>query len=265
MQTQPNYIKRAYDFVFDKELSIYSAALSFNVIFALIPFLMLGFYAASFFPAFAEYYEKFREFLFSNIAAIEPSVIEQYLNVFTSNYEKIGLIGLFTALYANFIFLSMFDTVAQKIFGCESRGMLASAAIYTVVFLALVFCISIPIVLLVLIHYFDGSILFDIFPMQLFLSAFIIFKYIPHRHIDAKNAIISAIVATVLIELLRSVFVYYVVYSKAYLTIYGSFATLFLFFAWVNVSAHLFLLCMKFCANLQNNTTSQTPKQTRKK
>ncbi len=249
-----SFVARSIEFIFDKELSIYSAGLSFNIIFAVIPFLMLGFYITSFFPIFTEYIIKVREFLLENIVAIEPQTIETYLSTFMNNYQKIGLIGLVTALYTNYIFLSMFDTIAQKIFACQGRKILSSIWIYIVVFTLLCFVISVPIGILVALEYLGSTIQFDIFPIQLFLSALVIFKHIPNRHIDTKNAVTSAIVATILIEALRNVFVYYVVYTKAYLTIYGSFAVLFLFFAWINISAHLFLLTMKFCAQLQDSS-----------
>lgn len=264
---RPGYLKLAFGFLFDEELSIYSAALSFNVILSLIPFLMLGFYFVSFFPQFGEFFDKFRSFLFQNIAAVDPKKIEKYLQIFMSNYKKLGLIGLFATLYTNFIFLRMFDTIAQKIFGCGYRNTLSTLSVYSLLFLSLCVAISIPIALLVGIKLIDASISINIFPIQLFISAFLIFKVIPNRHIDTRNAVTASIIATVLIEALRVIFIYYVFYSKAYLTIYGSFATLFLFFLWISVSAQLFLLCMKFCAHLQNSspTSKTTPKVTSKK
>lgn len=253
-KTTNGYIRSAIDFVFDRELSIYSSGLSFNVILAIIPFMMIGFYIASFFPMFTEVFEKFRAFLFENIAAVNPETIENYLSTFMSNYQKLGLIGIVAALYTNYIFLSMFDNIAQKIFGCESRSLISALIVYLLVFLALCMAISLPIVALVLVHYIDSTLSIDIFPVQLFLATYLVFKYIPNRQMDTTNAITSSIISTILIEALRIGFVYYVFYTKAYLTIYGSFATLFLFFLWVSVSSQLFLLCMKFCAYLQNST-----------
>jgi|GEM_PF-1676571 len=251
-------IKSAVNFVFDQELPIYSAALSFNIIFAIIPFLMLGFYAASFFPFFAEFFGKLREFLVDNIVMFDENSVSAYINSFMHNYQEIGIIGLIFAIYTNYVFLHMYDNIAQKIFGCVHRDKLKAVTLYTILFFVIAIVIYLPIGALLAVHYLDAELSIDIFPIQLFLSAFVILKYIPNRYISYTNAVTAAIVATILIEGLRSIFVYYVLYSKSYLTIYGSFATLFLFFVWINVSAHLFLLCMKFCAYLQNASMTKS-------
>lgn len=261
-QNTKSGIRLLFDFLFDKELSIYSAALSFNIIFAFIPFLMLGFYIASFMPFFGDYILKVRSFLIENIAAVDQHTVEQYLQIFISNYEKIGLIGLLSALYANYIFLNMFDTVAQKVYKCEYRGAFASIFTYLIVFTLITAVISIPMFLLVWLGSIGNVTQADIFPIQLFLCSFTIFKIIPNRQINYINAITAAIVSTAVIEALRSVFVYYIFYTKSYLTIYGSFATLFLFFVWINISSHLLLMSMKFCAYLQDGRLVQEQPKT---
>jgi len=242
----------------DKDLSLYSASLSFNIFFTLIPFLMLGFYITTFLPFFADYYEEFRGFLVDNFVTVEEDQVNEYITLFMQNYQKIGLVGLFAALYTNYTFISSFDHIAQKVFVCTERTTTELLARYGIIFLLIALTISIPLAGIVALKYFGFDLGFDIFPIQLFLSGLIIFKLIPNRHIDYQNAVVASIIATALIELLRMAFIGYVIHSKSYTTIYGSFATLFLFFMWINISNYIFLLSMKICAYLQNHSVGET-------
>jgi membrane protein len=251
-------LKNIGGFLVDRDLSLYSASLSFNIFFTLIPFLMLGFYIATFLPFFAESFEAFRGFLVENFVAIEEDHVNEYITLFMQNYQEIGIIGFFAALYTNYSFISSFDHIAQKVFVCEQRTTSKLLARYGVIFVLIILTISIPLTALVALKYFGVTLGFDIFPLQLFLSGLIIFKLIPNRHIDYQNAITASIVSTVLIELLRMAFIGYVMHSKSYATIYGSFAALFLFFMWINISNYIFLLSMKICAFLQNHSASDT-------
>jgi membrane protein len=250
-------LKKIGAFLVDKDLSLYSASLSFNIFFTLIPFLALGFYVATFLPFFAESFEAFRAFLVENFVTIEEDQVNEYITLFMQNYQEIGVIGFFAALYTNYSFISSFDHIAQKVFVCEERTAAKLLARYATIFILIALIISIPLAGLVALKYFGLSLGFDIFPVQLFLSGLIIFKLIPNRHIDYQNAITASIVATALIELLRVAFIGYVMHSKSYATIYGSFAALFLFFMWINISNYIFLLSMKICAFLQNHSVSE--------
>ena len=72
-----------------------------------------------------------------------------------------------------------------------------------------------------------------------------------NRQIALKNALFSSFVASLIWYLGKNIFVFYAANNKTYLSIYGSFSVVLLFFVWIYVSWIIFLYGVKLCAYLE--------------
>jgi len=72
--------------------------------------------------------------------------------------------------------------------------------------------------------------------------------------IKFKSALFSSFAASLVWYLGKSAFVYYVLYNKTYLSVYGSFSAVLFFFVWIYISWIIFLYGLKFCAYLSNSS-----------
>ena len=71
--------------------------------------------------------------------------------------------------------------------------------------------------------------------------------------IKFKSALFSSFAASLVWYLGKSAFVYYVLYNKTYLSVYGSFSAVLFFFVWIYISWIIFLYGLKLCAYLSNS------------
>ncbi|MDD3466654.1 MAG: YhjD/YihY/BrkB family envelope integrity protein, partial [Campylobacterales bacterium] len=102
------------------DLAIYSGSMSFVSVFTFIPFLMLVVFAAVNVSFFAELFNVFREFLYTNLFEGSADTIVYYVNVFLQNSSKLGYLGLLFALYSVYVFTRQFDYCIHRLAGVEN-------------------------------------------------------------------------------------------------------------------------------------------------
>lgn len=244
-----------YKSFYDKEIPIYASSLSFHTIFSIIPILLISFSIFIKMPNFSGYYEKIREFIFSNLMPANQEVVSKYIDHFLQNSGKLGIIGLAFVIFASIMFFQNYEEIINKIFKAKKRGIWQSITTYwTLVTLAplglgLSFFISSKIQhLLNQFKYTSWINFLSIFPYLIIWGIFFITYIISaNTKISSKSAAISSFIASLIWYIGKSLFIYYVVYSKTYLTIYGSMSILLFFFLWIYISWIIFLYGLKFC------------------
>jgi membrane protein len=79
----------------------------------------------------------------------------------------------------------------------------------------------------------------------MWLGLFLLFFVAAPIKQTPKKAAIHSLLCAVLLLIFKKLFIYYVLFSGSYSTIYGSFAALFWFFIWLNLSWYIFFASFK--------------------
>ena len=241
--------------IYDENITLYASSLSFHTIFSIIPLLLVSFSLFTKMPSFNEYYEKIKEFIFSNLMPTHQETVTKYLESFLQNSEKLGIIGFVFVIFASLMFFQNYEFIVNKIFKTKQRGIWQSITTYWTlvtlgpIALALSFYLSNQIQkLLNQFEYTNWINFLSIFPYLIIWGLFFITYIISaNTKIEAKSAAISSFVASLIWYIGKGLFVYYVVYSKTYLTIYGSSSVILFFFLWIYISWIIFLYGLKLC------------------
>lgn len=266
----PAFLKKPYFFakeliedILDSEVNYYAASLSFYTVFAIIPLLLVTLSVVTSLPSFGEYYDKLKSMIFDAIMPTQTEVVSQYLDTFIDNSFKLGTMGLSYVVLTSILFFKNYEYIISKIFGSEPRGFWESISTYwTMITL-------IPVGIILSIYFsgyiqieidkrLDGSIDFlkslpYIINWALF---FVVYKISADKKISNLSAAISAFAASLLWSLLKNAFVYYVLYNKAYASIYGSFSIMLFLMLWIYFSWIILLYGFKLCAKLNKEERS---------
>ena len=88
-------LKRIWHFILifkDKEIMLFSAALSFYTVLSLIPLLFVGFSIFTQIPSFKIYYEKMKNLIFNFLIPTQQELISSYLDAFLKNSVNLGIV-----------------------------------------------------------------------------------------------------------------------------------------------------------------------------
>ncbi len=239
---------------FDNELSFFAASLSFYTIFALIPLLLIVLSIATSLPSFDEYIDKIRELILSNLIPTHTDAIGKYLDSFMDNSFKSGTVGIIYVLFTSLMFFKNYEHIVAKIFATQTRDFWNALSIYWTLITLM------PIGLLLSLYlsseiqgvldsnrYTSGINFASIVPFLIvWLLFFIVFKISANTETRVKAALIASFFSSVTWSISKMLFVYYVLYNKAYASIYGSFSMILFFFLWIYFSWIVILYGLSF-------------------
>ncbi len=248
-------VKTFFAKLYDPDITMYAASLSFHTIFSVIPLLLVSFSIFIRLPSFERYYERIKSFIFSNLIPAQQEQIASYIDTFLQNSSKLGIIGFVFVLFASIMFFQNYEYIVNKIFKTRPRSFWDSISTYWTLMtlapigLALSFYLSTKVqTLLDSYHYTSWIDFLSLFPyLIIWIIFFITYKISSTAWINPKAALLSAFIASFIWDISKNLFVYYVVYSKTYSTIYGSFSAILFFFLWIYISWIIYLYGLKLC------------------
>jgi membrane protein len=239
----------------DKELTLFAASLSFYTIFTIIPLLLIMLGLVTSLPNFSEHYESIKTFIFSNLMPVHSEAIMGYIDGFLQNAGKMGIIGFAMILVASLLFFKNFEYIVNRIFDAKPRGLWDSITTYwtmvtlTPIALGISFYITGYIATLMASNSITASL--DILPIIPYIIIwglfFVLFQISANTKIEPKASALSSLIVSVVFNMSKNAFIYYVFLNKSYSTIYGSFAILMFFFLWIYMSWIIFIYGLKLC------------------
>ena len=236
----------------DKELFHYAASLSFHTILSIIPILLISFSIFTKLPSFEDYCAKIQDFVFSALLPSNQEIISNYLQNFLQNSGNLGMVGFVAMIFTSAMFFSDYEYVVLKVTrASKARGFWSALSSYwTLITLA-------PLGLAG--SFYLSSLVQEMLNSTKFTSWINFLSIVPYLisvndEIKFKSAFFSSFAASLVWYLGKSAFVYYVLYNKTYLSVYGSFSAVLFFFVWIYISWIIFLYGLKFCAYLSNSS-----------
>lgn len=252
---------------FDKELTLFAASLSFYTIFTIIPLLLIMMTLLTSLPAFADYYLKIQEFIFSNLMPVNSEMVMEQINSFLHNASKMGTISFIAILVSSLLFFQNFEYIANKIFNAKKRTIWEAITTFwtlltlTPIGLGVSFYITGYVANMIAEHELTSFNFLAYLPYLIIWGVFfIIFQIAPNAKVNPKASAISSFIVAIIFSIAKNGFIYYVFYNKSYETMYGSFSIVIFLFLWIYFSWIIFIYGLKLCHiidGIYKNKTAQ--------
>ncbi|HST44811.1 MAG TPA: YihY family inner membrane protein [Luteimonas sp.] len=229
----------------DDRLFEASGALAFTTVFALVPLSMVVFGVLSAFPVFDRWSDQLSDYIFSNFVPTSARAIEGYLRGFSDNTGQLTTIGVIALVISLLITLVSVETTFNRIWRVKTaRPQFSRFLVYwTVLTLgALVATASLALsARFFALEIFQSdpgrwlqAEMLRFAPMAIELAAFAaIYRVVPHRTVKWRHALAGALLAVLLLEVVKGMIGLYLGSFDAYQKIYGPLAFVPIFLLWV--------------------------------
>lgn len=245
-------------------LTRHAAALSFSSMLALAPMVAIAFSVLSLFSSFEQFGPSFEKFIFQFLVPTAGEELRQYVDQFAAQAGKLSAVGFgFFFLTALLLLLSIEQSFNDIWRVKEGRSMTSRMTVYwALVSLGpLLIGASLSISTYVLSMQLTTGIQFaqqvqsvalQLLPWLFELLAFLLlYLVMPNVRVALVHALVGAFVASLLFELIKSGFTFYIVNFNSYEIIYGALSTLPIFLLWVYLSWFVALVGAEVVAVLQ--------------
>lgn len=252
--------------VYDKELLQSASALSYQTILSIIPILLISLSIFTKLPSFEQYYAKIKGFIFSSLLPSHQEALTTYIDKFLQNTLSMGVFGFIVVLFTSILFFSQYEDVVNKMLEAKPRSFWQSLSSYWTLITLAPLCLGISFYASNYIQNILNSSLYTswinfvaLLPyLIVWMLFFAIYMISTSTNLSTKSAIISSFSTSLVWYLCKNLFVYYVVYNKTYMSIYGSFSIAIFFLIWIYVSWIIFLYGVKLCGFLHKKEQQAT-------
>ena len=251
-----------------------SSGIAFNILMNLIPFIMLLLaLVGTYLYNDQDVLHHIRGYFRDVAPALDPKIMENLADVM-QNRQIVGILGFVGLLWFSTWVFSSLRIVLSIVFRVEkSLGMLRGIGIDLFMILLVGMLLLVSMILSSVVTFlqgYQGRILVAIGPtiqwMLKYLLPFfltycmfvLIYKIIPNRRIHFSSALQAALFTSLLWELAKHLFGWYVVHLARYSIFYGSLSTLVIFIFWVYYSSTILVVGGEFAYFLEEDRQRST-------
>lgn len=244
---------------------IRASGLSYALLLALVPLTTLTFALFSAFSAFEKSKEKVQNFIFSQILPTSQDEIIAYIDQFTSNASKLGMVSVIFFALTAVMLLDNIEKNFNEIWAVSrKRKFFNKMTSYTtfLLFGSLLIGASFSITAKIksalkldgiLEVGFFSKVSLWLFPLGLSFLAFLLMYYaIPFTKVKFKSAAIGAFIGSAMWEIGKNAFSHSVGSSVKYSAIYGSIALIPIFLVWLYITWMIVLIGLEITYTHQN-------------
>ncbi len=246
-----------------------SSGIAFNLLINLIPFILLLLaLVGTYLYNDQDVLHHIRAYFRDVAPALDPKIMENLADVM-QNRQIVGILGFAGLLWFSTWVFSSLRIALNIVFRVEkSRGMLRGIGIDLLMILLTGILLLVSMILSSVVTFlqgYQGRILVAMGPtiqwMLKYLLPFLltycmfvlIYKIIPNRRIHFSSALQAALFTSLLWELAKHLFGWYVVHLAGYSIFYGSLSTLVIFIFWVYYSSTILVVGGEFAYFLEEN------------
>jgi membrane protein len=220
-----------------------AAAMSYNFLFAAIPMIAVGLAILAAFPVFDQIRVGFQDFI---VQYLLPQAGEDFrfaLDEFLKNTRNLTAFGIVALAITAIILLDTIETVFNRIWRqSQVRPLVARVTMYWAILTLAPLLVGGSVALSAILFRQGGlaqlsgliaSVVWLV-PFFLIMIAFMLsYMIIPYRRVHFRGAVVGAVVAALLFQLLRWGFALYVEAFPSYKTLYGTLSIIPIFLLWV--------------------------------
>jgi membrane protein len=251
-----------------------SSGIAFNILINLIPFILLLLaLVGTYLYNDQEVLNHIRAYFRDVAPALDPKVMKNLMDVI-QNRQIVGILGFIGLLWFSTWVFSSLRIALNIVFRAEkSRGMLWGMAVDLLMILLVGILLLVSMILSPLVIWLQGYqgripiaigptiqwILKYLIPFFLTYCMFsLIYKIIPNKRVHIKSVLQAALFASLLWELAKHLFAWYVVHLAEYSIFYGSLSTLVIFVFWVYYSSTVLIVGGEFAYFLEEDRQRST-------
>lgn len=227
-----------------------AASLTFTTLLSLVPLVTIALTVIAAFPAFADMSAQFKAFMLANLVpASAAKVLSVYMVQFSENAARLTALGFVFLALAAFALMHTINSAFNDIWHVsKQRPLLRRLVIYWVVLtvgpllvggsLSVTSYLASASLGLVKHAPLLDMLALHMTPLLLTTVALaLLYRMLPGRHVPWTHALIGAVVAGALFELMKNkLFAAYIVHFASYQLVYGAFASLPIFLLWIYLS-----------------------------
>jgi membrane protein len=229
----------------DDRLFQAAGSLAYTTLFALVPLAMVVFGVLSAFPVFERWSDQLSDYIFSNFVPSAARSAQIYIKQFSASAGQLTAVGVIILVISLLITLNSIEATFNRIWRvASSRPKFGRFLVYwTVLTLgALVAAAS----LAMSARFFEMSlfatqegrllrtVLLTLTPLLIeFAAITMIYRVVPHRTIKIRYAVAGALLATVLLEIVKWALGLYLGSFNTYQKIYSTFAAVPILLMWI--------------------------------
>lgn len=243
----------------------YAGALSYTTVFALVPLTVSVFGILSAFPVFEEWSQRLRSYVFTNFVPATGDTIEGYITSFAANASSLTGVGIIFLIVSALLMMYSIEDAFNRIFRVTRprRPVSRFVMYWTVLSLGPMLVVA----GLAMSTYFFALPMFAELDRELrfadrllvllpglvtWLALTLSYAVVPNTEVRWRHAAMGALVATILFELGKRGFAFYLTSFPSYQRIYGAFAVVPIFLFWVYLSWNIVLLGASLAAVLSS-------------
>ncbi|WP_121145024.1 virulence factor BrkB family protein [Orbus hercynius] len=240
-------------------LTTSAASLAYTSILALVPLITVIFSLLSAFPIFNEASQAFRTLVYNNLAPAASDTIQEYLDQFIANTNRMTVFGLIGLMATSLLLIRSIDNALNYIWRTKrTRSIMYNLTIYWTILTLGPMLIGASIAISSYIfsvnwlsdnpvsHVFLGFLPFVISVIGFWL----LYCIVPTESVPIKESMIGAIIAAMLFELGKKGFTLYVSSFPTYQLIYGVLSSIPLLLIWIYFSWCIILFGAEFASAL---------------
>jgi membrane protein len=235
-----------------------SSGITFNLLICLIPLILL-FLAllGTYLYSYREVLNHIRRYMENALPSLDPKVMNNVLRIIRDR-KIVGILGIGGLVWTSTWVFSSLRTALNIVFQVEKgRSILRGKGIDLLMILIAGTFLLISMVLTSVVTFVQGY-RFNLFLNMVsllrftlkylipffftFWMCFLIYKIIPNKRIHLKTAFQAALFTSLLWEVAKHLFGWYVLHLGKFSLIYGSLGTLAVFFFWIYYSSVILIL-----------------------
>jgi membrane protein len=231
-----------------------ASALTYTTLFAVVPLMTVSYAMLAAIPSFQGAGEQLQGWIFENFVPATGAVVQDYLSDFASQARKLTAVGLIFLFVTSIMMMKNIEGAFNRLWRVsEPRKGLSSFLLYWAILslgpilIGVGLLVSSYIASLSLVTSATELVgrgrLLSVLPMLMSAAAFtLLYAAVPNCRVPFKSALTGGMVVAILFETAKRGFALFVTQFPSYELIYGAFAAVPLFLAWIFISWTIILL-----------------------
>jgi len=235
-----------------------AASLSYTSLLSMVPLLAVVFGIVSVFPVFSEWSNKLQSLIFDNFLPDTGEQIVPYINTFLDSVSSLTLPGTVMLFVTALLLMVRIEVALNRIWRVDRNRSLTNRitmywAVLTLGPLLIAAAIALSANRIFGASGLVGGVAPGVHKLGTFLLSWAVFTLffvlVPNRRVRIRDALIGALLSTILFSLAKTGFVAYVSNAN-YTVIYGALATVPIFLFWLYLVWIVVLLGASLAASL---------------
>ena len=238
----------------DNQGVLNAAALTYTTLFAVVPLLTVSYAMLSAIPTFQGVGDTMQQWVFNNFVPATGEVVYDYMRDFTTHARALTSIGVVFLVVTSIMMMKNIEAAFNRIWRVtEPRKGVSSFLLYWAVLSLGPLLLGLGILLtsyITALPFYTSATevvgrgrVLSVVPMLLSAVAFtLLYAAVPNCRVPVLNALIGGVLAAISFELAKRGFAFFVTQFPSYQLIYGAFAAVPLFLAWIFICWVIILL-----------------------